>query len=523
VSDGGPDSIDPAVAYSGASWQMLWMTNDGLVGFERTGGAEGATLVPDLATSLPTPTDGGRTYTFRLRPGIKYSNGRPVRASDVPATIRRVFRGSSPGAVYYEDIVGGDGCVKAPGSCSLSSGIVTDDTAGTVIFHLRTPDPEFLAKLALPFAFLLPQGTPDAAPLGKEKPLPATGPYQISSYSVKRSIEFTRNPNFKEWAPAAQPDGYPDRIAWRLDVPAERSVDLIEHGQADWQFSTVPPDRLAELQTRFAGQIHPYTQAAVLYMALNTRLAPFNDVRVRRALNFAVDRGRVAQLLGGTAQAQVTCQILPPNFPGYRPYCPYTLHPNASGTWSGPDLAQARRLIQAAGVAGMRVVVWSTSDPSAPFVSRLGPYFVGLLKSLGFRSSLDSTPSAETYFKNLFDTTVPIQIGASGWLADYLTASGFIEQQLSCQALIPHSSQNSNAARFCDPAIDARAREAGTIEQTDPAAAAGKWAGIDRAITDAAPYVALANPVGIDVLSRRVGNYQRHPQWGLLLDQLWVR
>jgi peptide/nickel transport system substrate-binding protein len=521
--DSGPDSIDPAVGYDPVSWQMLWMTNDGLVGFERTGGAEGATLVPDLATSLPAPTDGGRTYTFRIRPGIKYSNGIPVRASDMPATIERDFRSSSPGTGYFQGIVGADACMKSPASCRLPNGIIADDVSGTVVFHLGTPDPEFLAKLALPFAYFLPKGTPNAAPQGKEKPLPATGPYRISSYTAKRGIVFTRNPNFKEWAPAAQPGGYPDRIDWKFGVPGQQGVDLVERDAADWFFGDLPTDRLAELQTRFAGQTHPYTQATTWYVALNTRSAPFDDLRVRRALNFAVDRNHLAELLGGTTQAEISCQILPPNFPGYHPYCPYTIHPNPTGAWSGPDLAQARRLVRASGMAGTPVVVWSTSDPSVPFVSRIGPYLVDVLRSLGFRSSLHSVPSAQTYFSRLYDGMFPFQIAASGWIADYLSASSFIEPQLTCRSYVRGSMQNGNAARFCDPAIDARARDADQTEQTDPAAAAEKWAAIDRAITDEAPYLVLANPVGIDILSKRVGNYQRHPQWGLLLDQLWVR
>jgi peptide/nickel transport system substrate-binding protein len=153
----------------------------------------------------------------------------------------------------------------------------------------------------------------------------------------------------------------------------------------------------------------------------------------------------------------------------------------------------------------------------------MGPYFVGLLNSLGLHASLDSTPSAQTFFTQLYDPTLPIQMGASGWLADYLSASGFIEPQLSCRSSMLKSKQFSNTARFCDPAIDARSRDAERTELTDPAAAAEKWAAIDRAITDRAPYVVFANPVGIDIFSKRVGNYQRHPQWGLLLDQLWVR
>src|SRR5438552_3449549 len=122
----GPDFLDPAVAYSPGSWAFLPMTNDGLVGFRRVGGPDGATIVPDLATSVPTPTDGGRTYTFQLRRRIEYSNGQPVRAADFRSSMERLFKVHTP-APYYGEIVGGDACVKEPVTCDLSHGVVTDD------------------------------------------------------------------------------------------------------------------------------------------------------------------------------------------------------------------------------------------------------------------------------------------------------------------------------------------------------------------------------------------------------------
>jgi peptide/nickel transport system substrate-binding protein len=135
------------------------MTGDGLTAFNQVSGLAGTQPVPDLATSLPAPTDGGRTYTFRLRPGIRYSNGRPVRATDFRSTFERFYALGSP-VTDYDGIVGGAQCRKHPKRCDLSRGIVADDAARTVTFHLIRPDPYFLYELASPLAYVLPAGTP---------------------------------------------------------------------------------------------------------------------------------------------------------------------------------------------------------------------------------------------------------------------------------------------------------------------------------------------------------------------------
>ena len=199
------------------AWSATISTNDGLVAFRRVGGAGGNQLVPNLALALPTPSDGGRTYTFRLRAGIRYSNGAPVEPVDFRRALERnflVFHEAAP----YSAIVGASECAATPASCDLSRGIVTDERARTVTFHLRTPDPDFLHKLALPYAYAVPAATA-ARDVGTH-PLPATGPYMIARFRPRRELTLVRNPRFREWSKAAQPDGYPDRITLRLGVEA---------------------------------------------------------------------------------------------------------------------------------------------------------------------------------------------------------------------------------------------------------------------------------------------------------------
>ena len=278
------DSIDPAVAYDTTSIPILRMTNDGLVAFNQAGGLAGTQLVPNLAVSLPTPTDGGRTYTFRLRPNIRYSNGTPLKAADVRRAFERDFAIGKLPVTYYDGIVGAAQCKEAPKHCDLSRGIVTNDTARTVTFHLVEPDPEFLYQLALEFGEAVPAST--SLTETHTKPLPGTGPYMITSYRPGRLLVLRRNPYFREWSKAAQPDGYPGRIVFRIGGTPDAAMDDVIAGKAD-AFSTAqsqtPPSasRLTAVKLRDASQVHENPQQATIALFLNTRLAPFDRLAAR--------------------------------------------------------------------------------------------------------------------------------------------------------------------------------------------------------------------------------------------------
>jgi YVTN family beta-propeller protein len=514
------DSIDTAIAYDSTSWPFLRMTNDGLVAVNQASGLAGTQLVPNLAISLPTPTNGGRTYSFRLRPGIRFSNGRPLKASDVRATFERDFEFGKDFATpyYYDAIVGAARCEKLPKSCDLSRGIVANDAANTVAFHLVRPDPEFLYKLALPFAYVLPADTPPKD-VGTH-PLPATGPYAIASYRPGRVLRLSRNPHFHEWSQAAQPDGYPDEIVVEVGGTADQAIDAVIRGKADafttaWAETPPSQSRLTALKTRYASQVHTNPQPATVALFLNTRLAPFDRLDVRRALNYAADRAAAVEAAGGPVVAQATCQILPPHYPGYRPYCPYA----APGT-TAPDLARARALVARSGTRGMKVTFWSWAD-----FGGIGPYAVKLLRSLGYRASMKSRGGPD-YFRVVGDSRTKAQIGLTEWISDYPTASGFFDAILTCASFLPNSPANANLAEFCDSRIDRQIERARTKQATDPDAARGLWERVDRQTVDQAPWVALVNPKAVDVLSTRVGNYQYSPAGpgtGMLIDQLWVQ
>ena len=252
VSDYLPER-DPVQAYDPFAIPALATVYDGLVTLRRSGGADGLTLVPDLAWTLPRPAGGGTTYTFTLRPGIRYSNGTLVRASDFRRGIQRQLSfGAAP--PYYEGILGGQTCHRHPRRCDLSAGIITDDAAGTVTFHLGHADPEFLYKLALLLAAPAPPGAPDHA-IYRAPFLPGTGPYKISQYRPHASLTLVRNPYFRQWSYAAQPAGYPNVIRFDQVAGPARQESAVIAGRADLMTATFSNNGQS-LATRYPARVH---------------------------------------------------------------------------------------------------------------------------------------------------------------------------------------------------------------------------------------------------------------------------
>jgi peptide/nickel transport system substrate-binding protein len=286
----------------------------------------------------------------------------------------------------------------------------------------------------------------------------------------------------------------------------DEGVNAVEHGRAD-AVAEVPVSRVQEVTTRYAGQMHSNPQTGTIGLFLNTRVPPFDDSRARRAVAYAVDRAVVAKSVGGATAARATCQILPPNFPGYRPYCPF----------EGPDLVRARKLVAASGTKGMQVTMWGWR----PLFTVQARYAASMLRRLGYRVRLRLL--GEGYWNFISDSRNRTQIGTIGFIADYPAASNFFKPFLSCRSFVAATTANNNHAEFCDPSIDAAMRRALAVQATNPQAAIELWARIDRRVTDAAPWVPLVTPVATDLVSKRIGNYQFHPQLGPLYDQLWLR
>jgi peptide/nickel transport system substrate-binding protein len=509
---------DPAQNYTLEEWQLLINTHDGLTQFKRVGGVDGTKIVPDLATELPTPTDGGKTYVFHIRSGIQYSDGTTLKPSDFVRVFTRQFTVPGPTS-FYSGIVGADKC--KPKKCDLSKGVVADDSAMTLTIHLTAPDTEFFDKLALPFAYAVPGNTPLKL-TGNNVP-PGTGPYMWQSYDPNKAAVLVRNPHFKLWSKDAQPEGYPDKIIEKYGLPISEEVTQVQNGQADEVFDgdVIPSDRLNELNSpQYKDQVHVNPLTADWYMALNTKRPPFNNLKARQAINFAADRNAYVKIGGGTALAVPTCQILPPNFPGYKPYCPYTAGSDHT-KWTAPDIAKAKQLVQQSGTAGMKVVVNSATDETS---KALAQQMVSDLNKIGYKASAQLlTGSIQYPFVQNSNNLDKWSVAWSAWYQDYPVPADFLNVLLGCGNIHPGSDASPNIAEFCDQAIQAKMTQASNMQLTDLQGANDLWAQVDHEVTDQAPWVDLYNPKQIDFLSKRVGNYQWNPQWYILIDQLWVQ
>jgi peptide/nickel transport system substrate-binding protein len=301
----------------------------------------------------------------------------------------------------------------------------------------------------------------------------------------------------------------------------EAGLTDIERDRADYMYDGVPRDRLSEVQTRFAGRLYSTPTSSTTALILNTRVAPFTDIRVRRAINYAIDRAKIAALVG--QDTQPACQILPVGLPGYQRYCPYTSDPNPAAAWHAPDLAEAERLIAASGTRGTPITIWNLYDET---LRVLDPYLVSLFDRLGYSTRVkDFSGSDPTGPPGFADSRTAAQAVLYYMPFSFLypSASQVLQGDFSCQTFLPDSPANPNWSEFCDHRLDAQINSALAAESNNSPDTAARWAQADRTATDQAPAVPLTTNTDIHLVSARVGNYEYSFQLGVLLDQLWVR
>jgi ABC-type transport system substrate-binding protein/DNA-binding SARP family transcriptional activator len=500
-------SFDPQVDAETPPAQYLGLVYDTLIAYNHVSGVDGLKLVPDLALALPQPTDSGLTYILRLRPGRRYSDGRPVRAGDFVRGMVRMFRLQSPYASVFDTLRGAPACEAKPAACTLARGVVADDAARTVTFHLAAPDPDFLFKLATGAAVPVPRGAPMHD--FRTHPFPGTGPYRFGSIAA-HELTFIRNPGFHEWSHAAQPDGQPDRLVWRFGGTSAAEVRSVIAGRADWTGDL--PDDLSTVASRHPLQIHNNPFPTDIFVQLNTTVPPFTSLLARRALNFAIDRSVLVRDLGGSIVNTPSCQMIPPGIPGYRRYCPYTVDPTADGAWKGPDLARARGDVARSGTHGDRVTVWDISDTGSP--EQAATYLVQVLRALGYRAGVHVATTEQ------IDRAPPalherIQLIPIGFGPDYPSAAEIYGTFIACNGPFTWH-------RFCDPDLDREAAAAESLRWNDPKRSAALWSSIDRTLVDRAVWLPLTSQRIADVVSPRLRNYVFSPVYHFLPAEAWT-
>ncbi len=296
----------------------------------------------------------------------------------------------------------------------------------------------------------------------------------------------------------------------------------VQNGEADEVFDgdQIPSDQLTQLNSpKYAGQIHVNTLTADWYFALNTRRPPFNNLQARQAINYAANRSAYVKIAGGPSLAVPACQILPPNFPSYTPYCPYTT--GSQTTWSAPNVAKAKQLVKASGTAGDKVVVDGTTDQVG---KALVEQMVSDLNSIGYKATSQLlTASIQYPFVQNSTNSSKWNVGWSAWYQDYPAPSDFLNVLLGCGSIHPSSDASPNIAAFCDKSVQSQINKAESIEATDPSGAAKIWTQVDHEDTMQAPWVNMYNPKQIDFLAKSVHGYQWNPQWYILIDRMWLK
>jgi peptide/nickel transport system substrate-binding protein len=516
VARGAAGTLDPHINYTLQYWGIYQSLYDGLFAFQKAAGADGFVKVPDIAEEFPKPTNDGKTYVFKIRKGIKFSNGKDLGVKDVVASFQRIFKVSSPTAGgFYSVIVGADKCLKDAKTCTLEGGVIGDEAASTVTINLTRPDAEIFDKLALPHAAILPADVVSAD--SGSIPLPGTGAYMVESYDPNKALVLVRNPNFKVWSEQAQPDGYPDKVQYDFGMTEEAQVTAIQNGEADWMYDEPPADRLAEMGTKNKDQVHVTPLTAWWYAPMNVNLAPFDNIKARQAFNYALDRKALVNLFGGPVLASPVCQVLPPGFPGHVDYCPYTKDPGAK--WSAPDMEKAKQLVEESGTKGQKVSIVVEDKAVA---KSIGVYMQSVLTELGYVADVKPI-SQNIQFTYIQNTNNKVQVSVSQWYQDYPAASDFLNILFGCASFAPGSDSSINIAGYCNKDVDAKMQKALALGVTDPEAANKLWAEVDKSVTDDSAAAALFTPKHLDFVSKRVGNFQFNSQFYWMVTQSWVQ
>jgi len=489
--DTGTDYLDPGLSYTVEGWSIMWNVYLPLLGYKHVNGPDGATIVPYLAKAMPKISSDGKTYTLTLRKGLKYSDGTPVKASDFRATIERDYKVDSPGVGFFSNVVGADAFSKT--KKGHITGITTNDKTGQITIKLTQPQGDFQNILATEFAALLPPATPakDQSP----HPAAATGPYMIQSYKANKLAVVVRNPQWKSnkaTGISEVPNGNPDKMT--IDILGDPGVALTRtlKGQDDYDFQQPPPDRLGTLQSKYSNQTKVYTPANTYYFFMNNRVKPFDDVRVRQAVNYAINRQALVRVYGGLANP--TENVLPPTYPQYKKH---NLYPY--------NLAKAKKLIAAAGVKGMSITVWNHDRGQDPKATE---YLTSVLNSLGFKAK-DKIINSSVYWTTIGNQTTKAQIGFADWFQDYPHPLDWFDVLLNGTRITP--THNNNYSNFDDKAVNAKI--ASLKKQTNLSSSVNaQWAALDKQAMQQAAWAPFINRQFVDTFNSDIdlGCYVNH-------------
>lgn len=495
-------TLDPAIGYDWVNWSMIKSLYSRLMDYE----PGTANLIPSLAETFGV-SDDGLTYTFKLRKGVKFTNGREVVASDVKYSIERAVnpKTQGPGAGFfgsikgYEDVTGG--------KTTTLEGIAAPDDL-TVIFHLSRPDATFLHVLAINFASVVPHEAVEAAggDFGK-KPV-GSGTFVLKDWTIGQHLVFERNPDY-----FVKNMPYIDKFT--VEVGQEPLVALLrlQKGEVDIAGDGIPPAKFLEIKNSADGpkMIVDGQQLQTGYITLNTKVKPLDNLKVRQALNMAINKDRITRILNGRATA--ANQPLPPLMPGY----------DKSFTGYAYDVEKAKALLAEAGFpTGFETVLYSTNTDPQP---RIAQAIQQDLAAVGVKAEVRALAQANVIAAGGTEGEAPmIWSGGMAWIADFPDPSNFYGPILGCSGAVPGG---WNWSWYCNQDIDKRAVAADSM--SDPAKVAERSATWGKIFTDImadAPWIPLINERRVVAKSLRMGgadNIYIDPTRVINYDAIYVK
>jgi len=486
------DSLDPGNTYYGYTWNFLRLLGRTLVTFRTAPGAAGQELVPDLAESLGEARDGGRTWVYRLREGLRYEDGTAVTAADVKHAIARSNYGTDvlgAGPMYFRQLLGTTygGPWREPDVDGPTTIEVPDER--TIVFRLDRPFASFDLLATMPSTTPVPRRADTGAQYARS-PL-ATGPYRLASHDPGELAVLVPNPH---WDEATDP--VRRRLADRVEVllgKAPHEVDeLVLAGKAHVDlagFGVQPSTQeriLADPRLRSHCD-NPLTGFTWIY-CISSRVEPFTSVHARRAVQYATDKAAMQATYGGAVGGDVATTILPPTLDGYEPFDRYPSGPHDAG-----DLEAARRELALAGMPdGFRTRIAARTDRLKEW--RAAEALAAGLARVGIEAEVVGFPSGGYFEKHggcpAYLHANGIGIVMFGWGADFPDGYGFLQQIVDGRAIKERG--NQNMGELDDPVVNALLDEG--AECFDPARRREIWAEIDRRVMDHAVIVPYLYP-----------------------------
>ncbi|TBY06300.1 ABC transporter substrate-binding protein [Rhizobium laguerreae] len=474
-------TLDPAIGYDRVNWSMIKSLYSRLMDY-----APGTpNPVPSLAESFTVSPD-GLTYTFKLHKDVKFSNGREVVASDVKYSIERAVdpKTQGPGAGFFGAIKGFED--ETGGKTTTLSGIETPDDS-TVIFNLSRPDATFLHVLAINFASVVPKEAVEAAAGDFGKKPVGSGTFILKDWTIGQQLVFERNKDYFV-------KGVPYIDSFKVEVGQEPLVALLrlQKGEVDIAGDGIPPAKFLEIKNSADGaqMIVDGEQLHTGYITLNTKVKPFDNVKVRQALNMAVNKERITRILNG--RATPANQPLPPLMPGY----------DKSFAGYAYDVAKSKALLAEAGYSdGFETVLYSTNTDPQP---RIAQAIQQDLAAVGVKAEVRALAQANVISAGGTEGEAPmIWSGGMAWIADFPDPSNFYGPILGCAGAVPGG---WNWSWYCNADLDKRAVAADSM--SDPAKVAERTAAWGKIFTDImadAQWIPVINERRVVAKSLRMG------------------